>query len=61
MNKHVVALGVLVFAIGYLADKCSKLEKRLAIKSMECECYKFAVKACTVLMGNDDDKEKKEA
>lgn len=60
MNKHVVAISVLVLAIGYLADKCSRLERKLAIKSMECECYKFAVKAYTVLLGDGDGKEKKE-
>lgn len=41
MNKHVIAVGILVVALGFVVDRCSKLEKKLAVKSMECETYKF--------------------
>lgn len=64
MNKHVVAIGVLVLALGFMADKCAKLEKKLELRSLECECYKFTSKVWQLLAGADETEhtdEKKEA
>lgn len=50
MNKHVVAIGIMAIAIGYLVDKCARLEKKLAVKSMECEVYKFISNVDEILL-----------
>lgn len=66
MNKHVVAMGIMAVAIGFLVDRCSKLEKKLAFKSVECETYKFVSNVYEILLGakasdkTDDKTEEKE-
>lgn len=64
MNKHVVAVGILMVTLGLVTDRCAKLEKKLAVKSMECETYKFISNVYKILLDakvDDKTEDKKEA
>lgn len=64
MNKHVVAMGIMAVTVGFLVDKCAKLERKLADKSMECEIYKTITTIYEILLDSkatDKTEDKKEA
>ena len=57
-------MGIMAVTVGFLVDKCAKLERKLADKSMECEIYKTITTIYEILLDSkatDKTEDKKEA
>lgn len=61
MNKHVVAIGVLLIAACVLEHERSKLARKMALKELECDAYKLGMDVFKHLYEEGQKTEEKEA